>query len=83
MRDRFAPSSRPFTIGVELAESCLSVAGYVEPASLAFNARIIITVVPDQPATWPEPTMQLREELFAGILVRVAIHMMHPGSIQF
>lgn len=68
---------------VLICDEKLGLVGYDEPVSLVIHARFGTTVVPDELATWPEPTMRLREQLLAGILVHVATHLMRPGTIHF
>lgn len=68
---------------VHVCEEKFALAGYPEPATLMIHARFGATVVPDELATFPEPTIRLREQLLAGILVHIGTHVMRPGTIRF
>jgi hypothetical protein len=68
---------------VHTCEEKFALQSYAEPATLLVHARFVTTVVPEELATFSEPTMRLREQLLAGILVHVGAHLMRPGTIRF
>lgn len=68
---------------VHACDEKFALEGYAEPVTLLIHARFATTVVPEELATFPEPTMRLREQLLAGILVHAGAHLMRPGTIRF
>jgi len=66
-----------------LCDEKFALEGYADPVALLIHVRFVTTVVPDELATFPEPTMRLREQLLAGILVHAGAHLMRPGTIRF
>lgn len=66
----------------EIVTPPLILDGFVEPVLIAFNAHLVVTMVPDEFQEWP-PLCRLRESLLMQITTHGAQYATRPAIISF
>jgi hypothetical protein len=66
----------------EIVTPPLTLDGFDEPVLIAFNAHLVVTMVPDEFQEWP-PLCRLRESLLMQITTHGAQHATRPAIISF
>jgi hypothetical protein len=56
--------------------------GFDDPVRIAFNAHLVVTMVPEEFQEWP-PLCRLRESLLMQITTHGAQHATRPAIISF